>query len=171
MTQLSLASNQAKARKFSRDTKMRSSTPEPTLLNLILKGGAADKINTKMVQLESRKAELERVLVDAGEPPPLLHPEMATFYPEQVSALHEALQADPEATRLKAGEVLRSLVKEIVLAPEGGDLKIDVRGDLAGILAVSLKTKTPATRAGVLQFEIVAGSRNHPIRHSPMVAI
>ena len=33
-----------------------------TPLNLILKGGAADKINAKMVQLESRKAELEQVL-------------------------------------------------------------------------------------------------------------
>ena len=72
-----------------------------------------------MVQLESRKAELEQVLVDAEEPPPLLHPEMATFYRDQVSNLHEALQADTEATRLKAGEVLRSLVKEIILAHEG----------------------------------------------------
>ena len=74
-----------------------------TLLNLILKGGAADKINLKMVQLESRKAEFEQVLGDAEEPPPLLHPEMATFYREQVSTLHEALKADTEATRLKAG--------------------------------------------------------------------
>jgi site-specific DNA recombinase len=30
------------------------------LLELILKGGAADAINAKMVQLEHRKAELER---------------------------------------------------------------------------------------------------------------
>ena len=35
------------------------------LLDLILKGGAADKINTKMVQLEHRKAEVERQLADA----------------------------------------------------------------------------------------------------------
>lgn len=131
-----------------------------TLLNLILKGGAADKINTKMVQLESRRAELEQALVDAEEPPPLLHPEMASFYREQVGALHEALKADTEATRLKAGEVLRSLVKEIILTPGDGELKIDVRGDLAGILAVALKTKTPATGAGVSQFEMVAGTRN-----------
>jgi hypothetical protein len=48
---------------------------------------------------------------------------MATFYREQVSALHEALQDDTEATRLKAGEVLRSLVKEIILTPEAGELK------------------------------------------------
>src|SRR5258706_4249653 len=102
-----------------------------TLLNLILKGGAADKISTKMVQLESRKAEPEQALVDAEEPTPPLHPEMATFYREQVSALHEALKANTEASRLKAGEGLRSLVKEIDLTPGSGELKIDVRGDLA----------------------------------------
>jgi site-specific DNA recombinase len=62
------------------------------LPNLILEGGAADKITTKMVQLESRKAELEQALIDAEEPPPLLYTRWQ-----------------------KAGEVLRSLVKEIVL--------------------------------------------------------
>ena len=103
------------------------------LLDLILKGGAADKINTKMVQLEHRKAEVERQLADAETPPPLLHPEMATFYRKQVSTLHTALQDDSEATRLRAGEVLRTLVKEILLTPEAGDLRIDVRGDLAGL--------------------------------------
>ena len=69
-----------------------------TLLDLILKGGAAGRINAKMVQLEDRKAELERQLAGAEIPPHLLHPEMATFYREQVSALHEALQDDTEPT-------------------------------------------------------------------------
>ena len=128
-----------------------------TLLDLILKGGAADTINAKMVQLEGRKAELEQKLADAESPPPLLHPEMATFYREQVNALHGALQDDTETTRLKAGEILRSLVKAIILTPEPEELKIDVRGDLAGILAISLKTKTPATRTGVSQVEMIAG--------------
>jgi site-specific DNA recombinase len=133
------------------------------LLELILKGGAADAINAKMVQLEHRKAELERQLADAETTPPLLHPEMATFYREQVSTLHTALQDDSEATRLKAGEVLRTLVKEILLTPEAGDLRIDVRGDLAGILAVSLKTKAPAAGAGVSQVEMVAGIGFEPM--------
>src|SRR4051794_7431789 len=56
-----------------------------TMLNLILKGGTADIINTKMVQLESRKAELEQALVDAEEAPPHSAPEMATFDGAQVS--------------------------------------------------------------------------------------
>jgi site-specific DNA recombinase len=52
-------------------------------LNLIPKGGAADRINAKMVQLEGPKAELERQLADAEGPPPL-HPKMTPFYLEKV---------------------------------------------------------------------------------------
>ena len=59
-------------------------------------------------------------LTDAQSPPPPLHSEMATFHLQQVSALREALQDDREATRLKAGEILRSLVKEIILTPKSG---------------------------------------------------
>jgi site-specific DNA recombinase len=54
-------------------------------------------------------------------------------------------------------------VKEIIVTPGDGELKIDVRGDLAGILAIALKTKTPATRAGVSQFEMVAGIGFEPM--------
>ena len=88
---------------------------------------------------------------------------MATFYREQVNALHEALRDDIEASRLKAGEILRSLVKEIILTPDAGELKIDVWGDLTGILAVSLKMKTPATTTGVSQVEMVAGIGFEPM--------
>jgi site-specific DNA recombinase len=134
-----------------------------TLLNLILKGGAADRINEKMVGLVRRKKEVETVLADAEEPPPLLHPSMANFYRSQVAELYDALQEEAEATRLKAGEVLRSLVKEIILTPDDSGLQIDVRGDLAGILAVSLKSKTPAAMAGGSQFEMVAGTGFEPV--------
>jgi site-specific DNA recombinase len=108
-----------------------------TLLNLILKGGAAERINAKMVQLEARKAELERALSETEEPPPLLHPEMATFYRAQVTALHLALGDGDDQDRAEAAERLRSLVSKIVLTPEDGGLVIDVHGDLAGILAIA----------------------------------
>jgi len=64
---------------------------------------------------------------------------------------------------VRAGEILRSLVKEIILTPEAGDLKIDVRVDLAGILAISLNTKTPATGTGVSHVEMVAGIGFEPV--------
>jgi hypothetical protein len=89
---------------------------------------------------------------------PLLHPEMASSYRVQVAELHDALQEESEAKRLKAGEILRSLVKEIILTPEDGELQINVRGDLAGILTIAVKAKAPATRAGGSQVELVAGT-------------
>ncbi len=41
-----------------------------TLLDLILKGGAADRINEKMVALERRKKELSSMLETTEAPPP-----------------------------------------------------------------------------------------------------
>ncbi|WGJ16541.1 recombinase family protein [Methylocapsa sp. D3K7] len=117
----------------------------------------------KMDGLEARKTELGTFLVNAEEPPPLLHPGMANFYRFQVAELYDALQEEAETKRLKASEVLRSLVKEIILTPENGELQIDVRGDLSGILAISLKSKTPATRAGESQVEMVAGTGFEPV--------
>jgi hypothetical protein len=105
-----------------------------TLLNLILKGGAAERINAKMVELEVGKAELERALAETEELPPLLHPDKATFYGEHVTALHLALGAGDDQDRAEAAERLRSLVSKIVLTPEDGKLAIDVHGDLGGIL-------------------------------------
>jgi hypothetical protein len=112
----------------------------------------------KMNGLEVHKSELEAFLSDAAEPPPLLHPNMAMHDRIRIEELYVALQEDSEAKRMVAADIIRSLVKKIILTPEEGELQIDVRGDLAGILGVSLKTRTPATRAGGWQFELVAGT-------------
>jgi len=137
------------------------------LMKLILASDddAPMRLMRQMKELEARKAEISRFLADAVEPPPLLHPNMATHYRGQVEELYRALQEDSEAKRMAAADILRSLVKEIVLTPEAGELQIDVSGDLAGILAISLKRKTPATRAGGSQVEMVAGTgSNHNLR-------
>ncbi|MGN8120088.1 hypothetical protein ACTJKX_38160, partial [Labrys sp. 22185] len=94
------------------------------------------------------------------EPPPLLHPNMAQHYRAQIEDLHAALQDDSLGERMAAAERIRSLMNEIVLTPEGGSLQIDVRGDLAGILAISLERKKPALGAGKSQLKMVAGARN-----------
>ena len=136
------------------------------LMKLILASGDDDtpmRLMRQMKELEGKKSEFEGFLADAEEPPPHLHPEMANFYRMQVGELYEALHEEAEAKRMKAADLLRSLVKEIVLTPENGTLQIDVRGDLAGILAVSLKSKTPATRAGASQVEMVAGTGFEPV--------
>jgi site-specific DNA recombinase len=54
--------------------------------------------------------------------------------------LHEAL-AD-EATHDEAMELIRSLIEAVVLVPAEGSLKVEVRGDLAAILAFGEGKKT-----------------------------
>ena len=69
------------------------------------------------------------------QPQPLLHPNLADLYRQKVTKLHEAL--NDEATRAEAADIIRSLVDEIRLTPVGGDLRVDLKGALAGILALA----------------------------------
>ncbi|MEN3148467.1 recombinase family protein [Neorhizobium sp. IRAMC:178] len=112
-----------------------------TLLDLILKGGAADRINAKMVALEARKKELTGFLDNATEPPPLLHPNLAKYYHEEIAALHD--QLGNEQTRALAADRLRTLVSRIDLVPDGAELVIVLRGDLAAILTFASGKKKP----------------------------
>ncbi|MDL2410371.1 hypothetical protein PY650_33195 [Rhizobium calliandrae] len=43
--------------------------------------------------------------------------------------------------------MLRTLVEDIILTPVDGKIEIDVRGDLAGILTLSVKKQNPAAGA------------------------
>jgi site-specific DNA recombinase len=46
-------------------------------------GDHAGVIKERSTALEARRIDLDRLLTDAEEPPPLLHPEMATYYRER----------------------------------------------------------------------------------------
>jgi DNA invertase Pin-like site-specific DNA recombinase len=88
------------------------------LMKLILASGDDDtpmRLMRQMKELEGKKSEFERFLANAEEPPPHLHPEMANFYRVQVGELYESLQEEAKAKRMKAADLLRSLVKEIIL--------------------------------------------------------
>lgn len=105
-------------------------------------------LKDRLRKLEARKKEIELTLRDSEEPPPVLHPSMAVIYRERVGHLHAALHRDDGRT--EAVELLRSLIREIVLTPaEGGELSINLAGDLAGILHVAMTGMVP-----------VRGSRN-----------
>ena len=112
-----------------------------TLLDLILKGGAADRINEKMVGLEKRKKELSSMLETTDAPPPLLHPNLAKYYHDEIAALHD--QLGNEETRGRAAQMLRALVERIELVPDGEELAIVLRGDLAAILTFACGKKDP----------------------------
>ena len=137
------------------------------ILNLYLKEAmSVETVKDRSGKLEARKAELAAMLASAEEPPPVLHPTMAVVYRERVAALHEALRQDE--TRAQAAEVIRSLVSEIVLTPEGWVLQIDVRGDLAGILTIAASGKQNGrpdmrTAGSGSQVMMVAGTGFEPV--------
>ena len=109
--------------------------------------------------LQVRKEALLAQLATADEPPPLLHPSMADLYRCKVEELAGALQR--EDTRLEASEMLRGLIDSIVLTPEEGQLRIELRGNLAAMLTAVQKTKrSPETGDLLVPVQLVAGARN-----------
>jgi hypothetical protein len=123
-------------------------------------------LKEELVALETREAALQRELATAEAPAPLIHPNLAELYRRQVAQLHEALQ-DP-ATHGEAFDLIRSLIEEIRLVPEDGALRVELRGELAGILALAAadgkKLGGLSTAELAEQIKMVAGTRNHLYR-------
>src|SRR4051812_42645487 len=116
----------------------------------------------RLRELGARREMLEAELATWTEPKPRLHPGLAEIYRAKVAALHEALAAEDGH---EVREAIRALVEAVVLVPEDGRLAIEVKGDLAAILALG---QTQATRQEgrvaaddlLVQVKLVAGARN-----------
>jgi hypothetical protein len=79
----------------------------------------------------------------------------------KVAALHEALE--DEESRDEAVELIRGLIEAVVLTPIDSHLRVEVRGELAAILALGDGRRNPGTtdQDSVEQIKMVAGARNH----------
>jgi hypothetical protein len=97
---------------------------------------------------------------------------MGDRYREEVGRLREAL--NDESRRDEAAELVRGLVESIVLNPaaDGGGKKtltIDLKGHLAGILALGSATKKKKGANGApdleKQIKLVAGACNSQCSH------
>ncbi len=99
------------------------------------------------------------------EPQPLIHPNLAELYKQKVQDLNEGLFTDD--TKAEAFDLIRSLVGEITLTPDNNDLRIDLKGELTGILSLCSGNKKAAEfkTGGPEQIMAVAGARNHRDRH------
>ena len=112
---------------------------------------------------EARQLTLQHEIAATDAPAPLIHPNLAEVYRQRVERLHDALR-DP-ATRDEAFAQIRTLIDEIRLVPENGELRIELRGELAGILALAAHRKKPGglTAAGLAeQIKMVAGGGFEP---------
>jgi site-specific DNA recombinase len=133
------------------------------LVEAIIEGADALAVNTKLKALERQKAGLEDKLTMAPDAEPLLHPALATIYRDKVESL-EASLGQPETGR-EAFELIRGLIDAIILTPADGKLNIELRGDLAGILAMSEAAKAEAfsPKEKALQIKMVAGRGFEPL--------
>lgn len=129
------------------------------IVESIIEGVRGRDVKDELIAIGNRRDELEAQLKTADEPPPLLHPSMADLYRSKVEELAAALQRDD--TRLEASEMLRGLIDSIVLVPEGGQLRIELRGNLAAMLTAAQQTKrSPETGDLFVPIQLVAGARN-----------
>ena len=122
------------------------------LVQSIRDGVPASILKDDATRIAARMEELEELLGTTEEPEPLLHPNMAQRYHQQVQNLIGALN-EPDH-RAEAAQIIRSLVEKIVLrrCTDGKRLIVDLHGDLAGILKVaSTEGEVVATSARDLQ--------------------
>ena len=86
---------------------------------------------------------------------------MADLYREKVTHLAEALEHSD--SRPEAAETLRGLVDEIVLTPVDGQLRIELKGNLAAMLGAAAKTKRPPETGDLFEpLALVAGGGFEP---------
>ncbi len=134
------------------------------LVDASAEGAAVARVTQKLRELERRRLDLEAELSTAAAPAPRLHPHLAEVYRRKVEDLHLALAQDDAGP---ARELVRGLVEAIVLIPEGGRLRVEVRGELAAILRLSGTGKEKAPAGGpellVGQIKMVAGTGFEPV--------
>jgi len=129
------------------------------LVESIMDGVPASEVRDELNANAVRREELKARLAAADAPPPLLHPERAERYRQKVTTLTQALERSE--TRTEATEALRGLIDAIVLTPDEGALRIELKANLAAMLSAATYAKrSPETGDLSLQVVMVAGARN-----------
>src|SRR5580765_5483135 len=131
------------------------------LIEMVMNGVAPSEVKDELNANAAKREELRATLAAADAPPPLLHAGMADLYRQKVTALAHALE-HPE-TRTEACEALRGLIDAIVLTPNQGELRIELKGNLAAMLGAAQNAKrSPETGDLSLQVVMVAGAGFEP---------
>jgi site-specific DNA recombinase len=131
------------------------------LVESIMEGVPGAQVKDELIAIGDRKEVLTKHLETANQPAPLLHPSMADLYRTKVENLAAALQR--EDTRLEASETLRGMIDAIVLMPGKGQLRIELRGNLAAMLTAAQKTRRSPETGDLLEpVQLVAGAGFEP---------
>ena len=132
------------------------------LISAIADGLRATGLQSKLDELESRKAALEKDIAAAPAAAPRLHPNLAEIYRHKVENLQEALR-DP-ATHSEALEILRSLVDRVVVTPAERGFTVELIGAIAYMVKLSAGSESLTKEPYLSSVKVVAGTCNHLYR-------
>ncbi|MGI4764645.1 MAG: recombinase family protein [Janthinobacterium lividum] len=133
------------------------------LVEAIAENGSSAALLAALKDVEDRKLAVERELSIAETPAPRFLPNLADVYQAKVFKLQEALEEDDAGA---ARELLRNLIDKVRVTPCPGDTKaqptIEVRGELAAMLALGSGSSEAAASALASQLKLVAGAGFEP---------
>lgn len=124
------------------------------LVDAIADGTDTPAMRQRLVEAESRLAEIEATSVASSREARAvaIHPHAAGIYRERVAELEAALGGDDAASRSRAFAILRRMIDAIRIHPgeARGDVRIELQGQLAGILAAMHQNEQGAPRDALL---------------------
>ena len=130
------------------------------LIEAIADGLRAPGLQSKLDELERRKAVLEVEIAGAPAAAPRLHPNLAELYRQKVANLQDAL-ADP-GTQTEALEILRGLIERVDVRPAEDGLAIELIGEIANMVKLSAGAESVAKEPYRSSVKVVAGAGFEP---------
>jgi site-specific DNA recombinase len=112
------------------------------IIKAVTEGWDTPDMKAELENNYKRRQELETLIEQKEDTAPvMLHPSMAEYYRQEVGQLISSLN-QPE-TRSEAAQLLRKLIDKILLTPNdtGDALRVDLHGDLVGILHMATHCK------------------------------
>ncbi len=128
-----LSSIADQGRNLTKHTLIQTEREIRAIIDAIKGGWHTSSLRDELIELEERKSQLTRELREMQPILVQLNPNLAELYQHNVSRLHEKLNCD--AVRDEAAQILRDLIREVRLIPQGDGLEIELVGDLAALLA------------------------------------
>jgi site-specific DNA recombinase len=126
------------------------------LIQAIKDGVSGAVVKDELARLETLREQVLAESTSLRPAGPLLHPNMAAVYRDQITKMREAVMRNEETP--EAREAVRGLVEAVIVRPLDGQLEVEVRGSLAGMLGfVGAPSQTAEM---VRQVLMVAGARN-----------
>ena len=129
------------------------------VIEAIADGLRAPGLQSRLDELEQRKAALAAELDAAPPPAPRLHPNLAEVYRKKVADLQMAL-ADP-ATHTEALEILRALIERVEVRSAEDGFAIELVGEIANMVTLSAGAESVTKEPYRSSVKVVAGTRNH----------